>query len=119
MPLSVSSQIEDNVAVLELKGALTLGPSLNLLREAARAALDSQKLVGIILRLAGVTIVDTSGLGELTVVYTFAARRSCSIVLVDVSQSLRKMLEMTRLEAILPSAPDLVSAKKQFRSARA
>lgn len=118
MPLSISSRVEDNFAVLELAGALTLGPSLSSLRETARRTLDESKLSGMILRVADVTTTDSAGLGELTVVYTFASKRRCPIMLVEVSSTMRKMLEVTHLDALLPSAADVHSAKKQLKGRR-
>jgi anti-anti-sigma factor len=114
MPLSVKSRSEDGFAILELTGSLTLGPSLNALRDAARHLLDAAKPTGIILVVGGVTITDSAGLGELTVVYTFASKRGCPVVLVKVPPSLRKMLDMTRLDGLLPSAEDVASAKKKL-----
>lgn len=116
MLLNIESRIEDKFAVLDISGALTLGPSLHTLREAARKALDNNKLSGLILRVDGVTSTDSAGLGELTIVYTSATRRGCPIMLVEVSPNLRKMLETTRLDALLPSANDVASAKKQLAS---
>jgi anti-sigma B factor antagonist len=115
MPLSVSSRIENGFAILDLDGSLTLGPSLSTLREAARRTLEESKMAGMILDVTRVTTTDSAGLGELTVVYTLATTRHCPIVLVGVSPTLQKMLEVTRLEALLPSAADLASAKKRLR----
>jgi anti-sigma B factor antagonist len=115
MPLTVSSRFEDKFAVLELAGSLTLGPTLSTLRETARRTLDGNKVTGMILRVAGVTTVDSAGLGELTVVYTSATRRGCPIMLVEVNPTLHKMLEVTHLDALLPSATDMTSAKKQLK----
>jgi anti-anti-sigma factor len=109
-----TGQSEDGFAILELVGSLTLSPSLTALRDTARQLLDSAKLTGIILVVGGVTLTDSAGLGELTVAYTFASRRRCPIVLVKVPPSLRKMLHMTRLEGLLPSAGDVASAKKKL-----
>ena len=118
MPLNVSSRVEDNFAVLDLAGALTLGPSLSSLRETARRTLNESKLSGMILRVGEVTTTDSAGLGELTVVYTFASKRGCPIMLVEVSSTMRKMLEVTHLDALLPSAADVHSAKKQLKERR-
>ena len=114
-PLNISSRTEEGLAVLDIMGDLTLGPSLTMLREAAKKALDTQKFKGLILHVAAVTTTDSAGLGELTVVYTFASKRDCPIALVGVTPALHKMLAMTHLDALLPSAPDIASAKKQFR----
>lgn len=115
MQLTVSPRIEDNIAVLELDGDLTLGPSLSTLRETALQALNGSKLAGLILQVGRVTNADSAGLGELTVVYTLAMQRRCPIRLVEVSSTLHKMLEVTHLDALLPSASDVTAAKKQLK----
>jgi anti-anti-sigma factor len=115
MALNVTSRLEDNFGILQLEGALTLGPSLSALREAARKVLNAADLCGLILRVGDVTTVDSAGLGELTIVYTFASKRKCPIRLVGVSPGLHKMLEMTRLDELLQAADDLASAKEQLK----
>ena len=114
MPLNVSSRIEGSLAILELSGKLTLGPSLAVLRETARQVLHSSSLTGIILDVGAVTAADSAGIGELTAVYTLALRQGCRIMLANVSSNLRNILEMTRLDALLPSAVDLAAAKAEL-----
>lgn len=116
MPLTISTRMEDNFAIIELAGSLTLGPSLKGLRESARKLLSTTKVSGIILRFGEVTSTDSSGLGELTVVYTFASKQGCPIRLVEVSPTLRQMLKVTHLDGLLPSAADLVTAKKELKN---
>jgi anti-anti-sigma factor len=115
LPLNIASRVEEGVAILELSGSLTLGPQLNALRRAARDALEAGTVSGLILQVSGVTATDSSGLGELTVVYSFASKRRCPILLVDASPTLRSMLEMTHLDALLPAATDMRSAKKRLK----
>jgi anti-anti-sigma factor len=115
MSLTVSSRVENNIAVLELEGSLTLGPSLSTLRQTATQTLNESKLKGMILQVGRVTTTDSAGLGELTVVYTLGIQHHCPLMLVEVSPTLRKMLEVTRLDALLPSAPDVATAKKQLK----
>lgn len=117
MALNIASRVEDGLAILELYGSLTLGPQLNSLRRAAREALEHGPVSGLILQVGGVTATDSSGLGELTVVYTFASKRRCPLLLVNVSPTLRSMLEMTHLDGLLPAVSDMNSAKKQLREA--
>ncbi len=116
MPFSVKSRSEEEFAVLELSGPLTLSPTLSSLREAARKALGAPKLSGLILHVSGVTTADSAGLGELTIVYTFASQRSCPLRLVGATPSLRKMLEMTRLEDLFHPVETVLIAKKQMRA---
>ncbi|MFL6350968.1 MAG: STAS domain-containing protein [Bryobacteraceae bacterium] len=115
MPLTLSSRVEDDFAILEVDGSLTLGPSLSTLRETARRILEETNVAGLILQVSHVTTADSAGLGELTLVYTLATNRRCPIMLVGVTSTLQKMLEVTHLDALLPSATDLASAKKRLK----
>lgn len=114
MALTIATRMEDGVAVLELSGSLTLGPSLVSLRNAAREALAHPALAGIILDVGRITSVDSSGLGELTIVYSSASRRHLPLRLVGVSSNLQKMLQMTHLDGVLQSASELAAAKQQL-----
>ena len=116
MPLIIDSRMEDGIAILELEGSLTLGPSLVSLRNAARDILSNPKLNGIILDVQRVSSIDSSGLGELTIVYSSASRHSCPMRLVGVSSNLQKMLQMTHLDAVLASADQIVTAKQQIKT---
>ena len=115
MPLNIVSHSEDELAIVELSGALTLGPQLAALRRTVRDALEQTKPSGLILEVSGLSATDSSGLGELTVLYTFTSRRKCPLLLVGVSPTLRTMLEMTHLDGLLPAVPDLATAKKRLR----
>jgi anti-anti-sigma factor len=114
MALHVTHRIEEGFGILQLAGPLTLGPSLNGLREAARQLLANGQLSGLILLVAEVTSVDSAGLGELTIVYGFANRQRLGIRLVGSTPSLLKMLDMTRLEELLPPCKDMQSAKREL-----
>ena len=119
MPLSITQRIEDDIGVLEISGPLTLGPSLVELRNTARQFIEGNKLKGLVLQVGSVTQTDSSGLGELTVVYTLANKKGCPLRLVEVRPELRKILELTRLDGLLPSAPDIAAAKADFRRSNA
>lgn len=113
--LTVTQRIEDDIGILELSGTLTLGPSLVTLRNTARQLLESNKLKGVIVHVGAITQTDSSGLGELTVVYTLATKRGCALRLVNVKPELRKLLTLTRLDGLLTSSADLVSAKSEIK----
>ena len=115
MALTVTSGMDEDFGILHLAGPLTLSPSLVALRDAAKNVLSNGKLAGLILRVTDVSRVDSAGLSELTIVYTFASRRNCPIRLVGVSPSLQKMLEMTRLDELLRAAADVADAKRDMR----
>lgn len=116
MPISFISRMEEGFGILQLAGTLTLGPSLRDLRENVRKVLADAKLSGLIVNVSEISAVDSAGLGELTVLYTLASKRGCPVRLVGVSPALHKMLELTRLDAVLPAADDIPAAKKLIRA---
>ena len=62
MPLTVRSRVENEIAILDLEGSLTLGPSLHSLRETARQVLAESKLQGIIIEASRLKTADSAGL---------------------------------------------------------
>jgi anti-anti-sigma factor len=115
MPFIVTSRSDENFAVLELSGPLTLSPALSSLREAARKMLVKPEILGLILQVSNVTYADSAGLGELTLVYSFACQRSCPLRLVGATPALLKVLERTRLDDMFHPVDSVVIAKKQMR----
>ncbi len=116
MPFHITARSEEDFGVLELSGQLTLSPTLSSLREEARKLLAVPKLSGLILLVAGVTLTDSAGLGELTIVYSFASKRACPLRLVGATPSFRKVLEMTRLDELFQPVDTMLTAKQQMRS---
>jgi anti-anti-sigma factor len=113
--LHVSWRIDEELAVIDLSGKLTLGPSLGLLQKTSRQILKDNKVNGLIIRLAEVSMADSSGLGELTQVYSIATNRNCGLRLLDVPPSLRKMLQITCIDELLPESKSLASAKAELK----
>ena len=111
MPLIVRTRVENEIVILELEGTLTLGPALHTLRDTTRQILSDQKPKGFILLVSGLTLVDSAGLGELTVVYTLCSRQNCRVALAGTGQNLKSMLDVTHLDGLLPSADSVASAR--------
>jgi anti-anti-sigma factor len=114
MTLSITSRPDRNFHVLTVAGNLTLGPHLKGLQQMARAALEAGPPEGLILDVSGLRYTDSAGLGELTILYTLC-RKQCVLVLSGVPNQLKQMLELTRLDALLPSAADLEAAKRHVK----
>lgn len=116
MALSITSRPDRNCQVLTVAGSLTLGPNLKNLQQAVRAVLDSSSAPdGVILEVSGLRYTDSAGLGELTILYTLCNKKQCILVLTGVPAQLKQMLELTRLDALLPSAPDIEAAKRYVK----
>jgi anti-anti-sigma factor len=109
MPVRVAAHVENEIAILELEGSLTLGPTLHALRDELRRVLTSSKLRGVILDATKLATADSAGLGELTVAYTLASRQSCPVVLAGAASNLTHMLKVTHLDELLPAVPDVTA----------
>lgn len=114
MPLIVTWRMDESVAVMDLSGTLTLGPSLGTLRETVRLIIKDNHLSGLVIRVADVTSTDSSGLGELTVVFTLTTNHGRGVRLLNVTPSLRKMLRITCIDRLLPESESLASAKAEL-----
>jgi anti-anti-sigma factor len=112
MALRVASRVENEIGILDLEGALTLGPYLRNVRETTRQLLAGGGLSGLVVTVHEVSATDSAGLGELTVVYTLATKANCRVALAGENSKLGAMLEVTRLDGLLPMASDLSAAKK-------
>ena len=115
MALSITSRIDRNVQVLTLMGNLTLGPTLKSLQQLARTALENGSLEALLVDVSNVKYADSAGLGELTILYSICSRKNCPLILVGVPHQLRQMLDLTRLDALLPSAGDIEAAKRPVK----
>ena len=120
MPVRVAAHVKNEIAILELEGSLTLGPTLHALRDELRRLLTSSKLRGVILDAAKLATADSAGLGELTVAYTLASRQGCPLVLAGATSNLTHMLKVTHLDELLPAVPDASAgvayvAKKPYK----
>jgi anti-anti-sigma factor len=116
MPLSITSRTDRNAQILTVTGNLTLGPNLKDLQQAARAAIEATSPEALVIDVSGLRYADSAGLGELTVVYSICTRKNCVVVLTGVPNQLRQMLDLTRLDELLPAASDIESARQVAKS---
>ena len=103
-----------SIGVVSLSGRLDLMVAHTM--KARLQELVSDGWTRLVVDLLSVTSVDSSGLGELTIVYTTAAKRDCPLRLVGVSEHFHKLLDLTKLDAILVPADSVASAKKEIKN---
>lgn len=115
MALTITSRVDRNIQILTLVGNLTLGLTLQNLQRLVRSALEAPGIEALLLDVAGVKFADSAGLGELTVVYSLCSRKQCPVILVGVPLQLRGLLELTRLDVLLRSVPDIEVARRLLK----
>lgn len=105
-----------NPVLIRMAGNLTLGPQLTKFSREIHAILSANKPAGLILDLSAIQEVDSSGLGELVVLYTTADQHGAGLCLLNPSERVSRVVSATRLTGILPQLPDLESAKAWIAS---
>jgi anti-sigma B factor antagonist len=85
-----------DVKIVVLKGKITIGTGDIEMRESIQALLDggSKK---IIVDMAGVSTIDSSGIGELVGCYTKASNRGAKLKLMNLTQKTADVLTVTKL----------------------
>lgn len=108
--LKVSTTAHEDTVTVQLAGEIDLRTSPDLRDELLR--LLERKPPRIILDLAGVSYIDSSGVGTIVELKRKAMRRSSKVVLVALQPRVRSLLEITRLISFFDIAADLDEARR-------
>src|SRR5215831_12050701 len=100
MFLDVTSRIVGDVMIVDITGELSRRASSlsNPMKE-----LLAQARSNLILNLSALSYVDSSGLGQLITVWTSIRNRGGQLIVLRPSPQVRKQLEITKLDTVLPS----------------
>jgi anti-sigma B factor antagonist len=101
---------------VRLSGRMTLGPHLLEFSQDVIAALTACRASAVLLDMSQVEAIDSAGLGELMILFTTAGQHDCRVCLVSPSAHIARILETTRLRAILRDFPDAESANAWLSS---
>ena len=88
-----------DVTILDLKGRVRVGGATVALHKSFRSLVQEEKLL-ILLNLAGVTHIDSSGLGELISSHVSVFDKGGEIKLVQLTETLRELMTVTKLLTI-------------------
>lgn len=94
--LNVSERQAGDVTILDLNGKITIGEGSVALRSAVRRLLEEGKKK-ILLNLAGVGYIDSSGIGELVSSYTAIEKEKGQLKLLNLTQKIQDLLTITKL----------------------
>ena len=102
MSLEISVRQRDSITILDLKGQVMAGKESDALGDRLQelAALEKPKIV---LNLAGVAKMDTSGISSVVRAFVSIDRKGGKLVLLNVRGYVRLVLDMTRLLRVLPT----------------
>jgi anti-sigma B factor antagonist len=94
--LDVKERQAGDVSILDLSGAVRIGEGSVALRNAIRGLVDENKSK-ILLNLAGVKYMDSSGIGELIANYTTISRSGGQLKLLNLTDKIQDLLVITKL----------------------
>jgi anti-sigma B factor antagonist len=114
MALTIASREVNGVTVLDLSGRITLGEGSVQLRDAIRG-LISKGQKNILLNLAEVNYIDSSGLGELVSAFTTAKNQQAEVKLLKLTKKVHDLLQLTKLYTVFDIKDDEADAIASFK----
>jgi anti-sigma B factor antagonist len=113
MPLTIDIREESHITILDIRGRIILGPEIGTLRDAVHD-LVAQGKTKIILNLAHVDYIDSSGVGELVGAFTTVRNAGGELKLLNLTQKVRDVLHVTKLYTVFDIKDDEFTAVKSF-----
>src|ERR1700676_4757183 len=102
------------IPVVDISGRITLGGGSALLRRTVRELLDDQR-TRIVLNLADVNYIDSSGIGELVSAFTAVKNRGGEMKLLHLTKKVHDLLQLTKLFTVFDVYSDEPTAIGSFR----
>ena len=114
--LNISQRQSGNVTIIDLSGKIALGESNRALHEAIRG-LTSEGPKNILLNLANVSVIDSSGLGELVAGYASVERSGGTLKLSNLSDRNIQLITITKLYTVFDVFDNEAEALASFGTA--
>jgi len=113
MSLKISPREVSHISILDIDGRIVLGQEIGALRDAVRG-LVAQGTKKIILNLAKVDYIDSSGVGELVGSFTTVRNAGGELKLLNLTQKVHDVLHVTKLYTVFDIKDDEFTAIKSF-----
>jgi anti-sigma B factor antagonist len=105
--------IEPDIALLQMTGRIVLG-SDSMRVEWSIADLLKENRKKVIFDLAGVTVVDSTGVGILVMCYAKLKKAGGNLRLAGLSGMVEETLKITSVDKLIDSYPTVVEASRGF-----
>ena len=113
MSMTLKTREVGGATIVDLSGKITLGEGGVTLRDEVRKLLAEGKKK-IVLNLAEVNYIDSSGLGELVSSYTAVKNAGGELKLLNLTSKVRDLLVITKLVTVFDVKDDEASAVSSF-----
>ncbi len=114
MTMKANSRQVNGVTIVDLTGRITLGEGSVVLRDTVRDLL-SKGQKKILLNLADVSYIDSSGIGELVSAYTSVRNQGGELKLLNLTKKVHDLLQITKLYTVFDIKEDEAQAVSAFK----
>ena len=114
MTIQASTRVVEGIAIVDLTGQLRLGEGTGKLREVVQH-LVREGYRKILVNLAGINHIDSSGIGELVMNFTTLRNQGGELKLMNLDKNVRNLLQITRLFTVFDVHDDQASAIRAFQ----
>jgi anti-sigma B factor antagonist len=113
MSLKINIRENKDAAILDISGRISLGDALGDLRDSIREALAGDQK-NILLNLAEVSYIDSSGLGQLIGSFATVTNRGGQMKLLNLQKRVNDLMQITKLLTVFETYTDEETALKSF-----
>ncbi|MFZ1005833.1 MAG: STAS domain-containing protein [Candidatus Sulfotelmatobacter sp.] len=111
--MTITTREISHVTIVDIKGRITLGDETGQLRDTVRKLLAAGKKK-IVLNLADVDYIDSSGVGELVSSFTAVRNAGGELKLLSLTKKVSDVLQVTKLYTVFDIKEDEFTAVKSF-----
>src|ERR1700685_3270054 len=111
--MTITTREVSHVTIVDITGRITLGDETGQLRDTVRQLVAEGKKK-IVLNLAGVDYIDSSGVGELVSSFTTVRNAGGELKLLNLTQKVKDILYVTKLYTVFDVKDDEFHAVKSF-----
>ena len=99
--MKIENRVVGEVQILDCSGKITLGEGTMAIRNTVRELLKNGNKK-IMLNLADVNYIDSSGIGELVSSYTTVTNQGGQLILLNLTKKIHELLAITKLLTVFP-----------------
>ena len=111
--MKVDVRKADDTIIVDLKGRLVLGVGDEVLRDVINTLL-AEEWKKILINLEGVTVMDSSGIGEILSSWKLSRRFGATVKLLRPGDTIKHTLQLTRILPLLEVHEDEQEALQSF-----
>jgi len=111
--MTITTREVSHVTIVDINGRITLGEEIGQLRDTVRQLINAGKKK-IVLNLANVDYIDSSGVGELVGSFTTVRNAGGELKLLNLTKKVHDVLNVTKLYTVFDIKDDEFTAVKSF-----